>query len=243
MARVTIATFPFPRDLMLVEARFQDEEIRYWLLDEHAHTVTHIGAGLGGVRMQVEQDNVGRAQLLLLEMGIHADEPDAPSLLVERLDRVTHNIPGIGQWSLLARLVTLSVVIGLVLSLAFHWSFRKSTEELLVGSTWCLTLLEQDELPVSVASEEGSGSSFAYSGCEESISFSRNGTVQLPGLNTPMVSATWEVDGDRILITDADTLSEFYEGVYSFHVDEELLALRSARVKLAAEAYSFHLPF
>ena len=62
MARVTIATFPFPRDLMLVEARFQDEEIRYWLLDEHAHTVTHIGAGLGGVRMQVEQDDVGRAR-------------------------------------------------------------------------------------------------------------------------------------------------------------------------------------
>jgi hypothetical protein len=111
---VTIATFNTSPEMGLVRSKLDSEGIECVVKDELT-TQTYLTNVVGGMKLQVYAGDADRAKEIVKEMGVY-NEPGKQESGLTGFDRVTSQMPLIGNLSLVVRFFAFLVLIAILLS-------------------------------------------------------------------------------------------------------------------------------
>src|ERR1700761_5818859 len=81
---VTVLTVQYPQQLWIIKGKLESEDIRCFVKDElTVQSYNLYSNAIGGVKLQVLQEDVERAREILTELGYIKDEPIKPDLLTQ----------------------------------------------------------------------------------------------------------------------------------------------------------------
>jgi hypothetical protein len=63
--------------------------------------------------------------------------------------------------------------------------------------------------------------------CLENISFDKDGNVELPGIKSRAIAGEWQIDSNKNLQLNVDTLQYIFQGAYAIDINGNKLALKS----------------
>ncbi len=107
---ITVISFTYPHEAHLAKGKLQSEGVEVFIKDEMtAHVNNFYSNAIGGVKLQVRDDDVDTAHRILLESGYIQKLNQKPNKLLNKLDKWTSNWPLIG---------TLDVELRLLISVA-----------------------------------------------------------------------------------------------------------------------------
>ena len=114
-ALITIATFEYPHEAHVIKSKLESEDIYVFLKDElTVQADNFISNAIGGVKLQIKENDVEKALEVLKLFDIKTYEPLEPEKFVAKLDAFTKKIPFLGKVSLENRGVII-IIIGLIL--------------------------------------------------------------------------------------------------------------------------------
>lgn len=228
----TIATFVFPSEMQIAKAKLESENIQCRVLDEltvQAHNF--ISNAIGGVKLQVEESNFERACSILSEGGLNLSTESEPTGLEKFLHKPKNRkVVGIALFSFLALVITFS------LGFFLYSYFNKPTPfEKFVNGDWCLDHIvysNEEYLPKTIKRNPGIGITYTpyfydIRNCQEKIVFRQDGSLNLPGFNTPRLNGNWEFDGDSLTISNVDSLDFVFDYKYNIEFYNGLMILVS----------------
>lgn len=83
---ITIATFVFPSEMFIARSKLESEGIQCRVLDELTiQSHNFISQAVGGIKLQVESDDILRANSLMLEGGFITSTEDDPTYLQKKV--------------------------------------------------------------------------------------------------------------------------------------------------------------
>lgn len=242
---VTVASFPHPTDLLFIEAELREREIPFRTLDATTvQTAPFYSAAIGGVRLQVPEGHLPEVIALLKDLGIHEDVPSLDPQWLLWMEHNSQKIPWIRRFSFGRRMLMLFllfVVVATSCAIVLGIQLRPSPGELLRSQKWCIAAIAHDGKYVEPSTVEGMR--LVFSGCPEELTFHSNGTVSFPGIGTRQIYANWDLDGEYLNVSEADTLGELYNGLYAYQVTHSELIMRSRRTTIEASAFAFSFRF
>jgi len=245
---VTIKTAMYPHDLVVVQSLLEAEGFPFFTKDEHTIRANPLySVAVGGVKLQVQEDDVEMVRALLQENGFTTDDEfgssgdDMASSIYTTLDTATKDIPFLKTRGLEERMLILTAAGLLAAAVVFGGYLliapRQSSYEKLTREPWCVNYVQFNDTKYAPATlgtvlnlrRESSD----IEACYEKVSFRTDGMVTLPGLNTAAVHATWHIEGNGLVVSRADTLGPVYNGSYKvdFKANGEL-ALSTKRTVL-----------
>ena len=230
---VTVGTFPHGMDIIFIEHELVEHDIPYVKLDETTvQVIPHLSQAMGGVRLQVAPNDVPRALAILGTAGVAIEDVDRGSPLLDVFDDKTSLLPFIGRIPLGWRFIIVFAGLATLIGGALYMAFVPDLSERLVKQDWCVSAIRSKGELTSVATV----GSFRVvtTNCPERIRFWPGGMVEFPGMNTPEVSASWEIIDGRLRIYKADRLWEVYEGEYEVEVDDFKIRLISQSTTIKA---------
>ncbi|MGF1534700.1 MAG: hypothetical protein ACFCUI_13440 [Bernardetiaceae bacterium] len=114
---VTVATFDFPHQTLLLESRLEAAEIPYFLKDAYVAQTTY-SLAVGGIKLQVPSDCVDEVWAIFQEIGLADRLPSATSPdIFEQLSAAVAHLPLLGRVPAQVRWLVLLVVC----TLPFVW--------------------------------------------------------------------------------------------------------------------------
>lgn len=119
---VTIATFTYPSQAVILKGRFESEGIECYLKDELTAQVNPFYSNaIGGVKLQVMSQDVPKAVVILRELGYPVDDDESYETSVKKIVRFTQKIPIINKLPIERRytVLLLGVVAVLVIVSVF----------------------------------------------------------------------------------------------------------------------------
>lgn len=226
---ITVATFTYPHEAQMLKARLESEGLNVIVKDELTTQVYHfLSPAVGGVKLQVPQEELESALRVLKDAGYPEDQSTEPSALLLAFERSTSQWPLIGKSPLIWRFLILITLMLLFISIPLALLLIPSTEERLSDhKSWCM-----DQLVFEGKNYEPNtlGLRLVLSnGCSETMVFRESGYLLLPGIDSKNVYANWSLEEDKLVIFDADTLTEIYEGVYEVEIDDYSMTLQSEK--------------
>ena len=226
-AFVTIAEFMLPSDVVVARGRLESEGIECILQDELTVQVHNFySQAVGGVKLQVREEEVELAKRLLAEWGLFGEGPAESSVFWDELDAITKRIPLIGKLDLLmARLMVLVTVVMLVIAVPLVYAAQPSKQELLVQGNWCVDRIMHD----GVAMEPYTLGLTTVWDCAEKIHFDASGDVRMPGFGTTANHGEWTLNGGQLWLERMDTLNDVFRDPFRVSVSERELILESSR--------------
>lgn len=114
---VTIATFSFAPEMGLVRSKLEAEGIECFVKDELV-SQTYIHNAVGGMKLQVREQDSKRAAQIVKEMGVF-QEPALSSSRLNAFDRVSRRLPLLGSLNLAVRFFAFLILIAVVLVLVY----------------------------------------------------------------------------------------------------------------------------
>jgi hypothetical protein len=228
-----VYSFRTARDLIFVKALLDAEEIPYFFKDELTiQTLPFFSNTFGGIKLFCKPEHADQVYQMLLEEGLIepvSHEADSPG----DLERLTQRIP------LLNRLIfplRIPILFSLLAAIPLYVLFRLEVPTLsdeLTGSTWCVQAATHEGQTISILTIPPTP--LLLNNCREFARFNRNGTVELPGINGPKISARWRKKGRRIEIYQTYPPQPEYEGVYKVRQGVEYMILESHQLELQIE--------
>jgi hypothetical protein len=243
----TIRTFDHPIDVAVICARLESEGIACFLTNELTTQVSpYYSNAIGGVELQVRENDVENAIAILKEAGYYSDpetvsEAHLPDLLL-RFQRITDQVPFLKHFPLLFRLMILLIVAIAVSVSIFVWVTTPTIYERLTANNWCLeyvTYKGENYLPQTT----NSISIFGNGICQEAIILRKNGLVTLPGFQTKTIRGSWMLEDNLLQISRTDTFDFLYEEIYQVEFTDAGLELFSEKTTLHCHAENFHLNY
>ncbi|BDD10145.1 hypothetical protein FUAX_25770 [Fulvitalea axinellae] len=118
---VTVATFNFPAELLVIKSRFEAEGIHCHTVDENLVQANNMySVAIGGVKLQVRLEDERRALKILAEMGYLEHQAGVVPPYVRRWDAYTDKIPYLGALSSDLRImIILAVLVVLFVPILF----------------------------------------------------------------------------------------------------------------------------
>lgn len=119
---VTIATFTYPSQAVILKGRFESEGIECYLKDELTAQVNPFYSNaIGGVKLQVMSQDVPKAVVILRELGYPVGDDESYETSVKKIVRFTQKIPIINKLPIERRytVLLLGVVAVLVIVSVF----------------------------------------------------------------------------------------------------------------------------
>jgi len=114
---VTIAKFSYPHEAALLKGRLESDGILSNLKDEHTIGANPLySPALGGVKVQVRENDVKLVIPILRELGYEIDDEGFYATEVKKLIRFTHKIPIINKYPLEKRYGVLLIFAALILA-------------------------------------------------------------------------------------------------------------------------------
>ena len=116
--RVTVATFTYPPQAAILKGRLESEGIECFLKDELTTQVNPFYSNaIGGVKLQVWQEDAPQAIALLKEWGYPVDDGDKGfEECATKMVRYTQKIPLINKYPIEKRYTILLLILALVLT-------------------------------------------------------------------------------------------------------------------------------
>lgn len=219
---VTIKTFNYPHEAMVLQSRLESEGIPCFLKDA-VLTQVHpwYSNAIGGVKLQIRESDVGRAIEILAEAGYGVDQDNHSERLYNWFEKLKIILVSRKLWSGLAGCAALIISLVHLLS--------PGTYDKLTQNNWCLDYITyggkayKPMTPGLHVTVEGLG--FEY--CNERIFFNDNGNIRLPGFNSRRFSGKWELNDDNLTISGVDTFQHIFNGNYIIDIDGSELILTS----------------
>lgn len=230
---ITVISFTYPHEAHLAKASLESEGIEVRIKDEFTAQVHNFYSNaIGGVKLQVQKEEVEKALLVLKSKGyiLESDRPkDSTSFLTE-LDQLTSKLPWLGQLLVEVRLLAIVVLLLLIIVLSFIPLLVPSTAEKLIAEEWCIDAFQYKDKHYQPST---AGVKLVYTyGCEETIRFNEEGIVVMPGFNSLEVMGRWKLKDDYLVIFDSDTLAYVYDGVYLLDIGLKSLEITSENTRI-----------
>lgn len=243
---ITIKTFNLPGDVAVLRGRLESEGIECFLANELTIQVNPLFSNaVDGVQLQVRESDVARAVSILKEGGYFTEqEIKAPGVLLQ-LDKLTSAIPFLNRLNLFPRLLILVSIIVSVPIAILGYSSLPTTFEKLTLNRWCLDYVVYNSRNYIPQTENYVRFSINGSECAESITFSENGEVTLPGFKSPIVFGQWQLENNILQVSRVDSFGFVYNGSYHIDFTNGGLVLKSEKttLKCNAENIQYILPF
>lgn len=115
---VTVATFSHPAETAVIKSVLEGNGIECFMKDGITVQVDPLlSPAVGGVKLQVREEDVNDALLLLREGGYVPHEEPVTAGILDKFDAVTSAFPLIGHRSLLSRLMIVLAAVITVLTI------------------------------------------------------------------------------------------------------------------------------
>lgn len=228
---ITIITFDFPHEAHMAKTRLESEGFQIFLKDELTVQVDNfISNAVGGVKLQVFEEDAEAAIKILEEAGYIKEEKELPQPKDSFLSEWTSKIPLIGKLAFEVRMLVLVALIAMIGLVTIVLLSLPTKTERLTKDSWYLNKIEYmgkyyqpntHELKLTFSNEDS-----------ECIRFSMDGIVKLPGFNSPPIHGRWKLSGDQLIISESDTLGHVYNGKYDLEMGANSISLTSETTKM-----------
>ncbi len=237
---ITLHSFTFPSELVAIKGRLEAEGIECQVKDELTVQVHNFYSNaIGGIRLQVKEKDYQNAKKILIETGYITEENRSDNFWI-KINDITKNIPIFKNFRVELRLILL---IGFVLSVVLFSIFGIISNiykqpiptdfQYITKYNWCLSHINYNGKDYSPKTHTDSNVIFVLDqNCMETVMFSRNGNIFLPGFNTKAVSGKWELTNDSLSISKLDTLSNILSNNYKIKREMNRLILESKNVTI-----------
>lgn len=259
---VTIISFIYPHEAHLAKAKLESEGIEVYVKDEYTVQVNNFYSNaIGGVKLQVKSSDFENAHLILLESGYIKEQDYKPNKFLIKFDILTSKMPLIGRSIIELRLLLTAAILLLILIFAIIVLTLPTTYEKLTNNSWCVDriIFKGEELtPNSVGVKFVSN----YSNCTETMSFSENGIVDFPGINSYGDRCLWVLKNDSIIISEMvinnnyelakdlkitkntkNTKKSFFCGSYKLEIRNNMIKMQSDSLTILGNVYNFNFRF
>jgi len=229
---ITVLTVQYPQQLWIIKGRLESEGIQCFVKDElTVQSYNLYSNAVGGVKLQVLQEDVEQAREILMELGYIKGEPVTENIFTT-VNSKTGKLPffkGIGIGWRIIILITLFIAF---LTTILYFILKPSMSAVLTEHSWCVDRIEHNggiigpktvgSFQVTMLDVNGNAD------CVEQIILEKNGRLRLPGVNTWSIDGYWKInDKDKIEIK-ADTLGNIFNAAYDVKLDGNLLILKSS---------------
>jgi hypothetical protein len=232
---IVVYTSTHASEVSVLQAFLSLHDIDCRLRDEHTiQAQPFYSTAIGGVKVEVPAEQADRAFALMHEAGystVHpgSEDPEAAHYRAKHAEvRLKRGI----------RITAIIAVI--VIALAFIFFFKKETPDL-TGQLWCVSLVEWKGKYYAPETLHD-GIAISILGCEESIDFYEDGTISLPGFQSPTVNAFWKYTDNGVEIYQASDFASVYEGEYAIDCRGSSLKLISDNTVIEAGEREFPHP-
>jgi len=239
---ITVLTVSYPQQLWVIRTKLESEDIECFIKDElTVQSYNLYSNAVGGVKLQVLEDDVERARKILEELDYIKEEPIRVDLLTEA-DKKTLSIPFLKNLSVSHRIIIITLLFVTFLTTLIYFIVRPSLYDQLVSNSWCVNKIYYKNMHIGpktnafVVFTDMDG----HTDCADQMRFDKNNEVVLPGINTMSVKGHWR-EGDDIVLT-TDSLKQVFEGVYKADITGNLLTLKSTTTIIYAYRDDYRMP-
>lgn len=121
---VTVLTVQYPQQLWIIKGRLESEGIPCFVKDELTVQAYNLYSNaVGGVKLQVQQQDVVKAVEILTELGYIRDEPVKPDLLT-LIDVKTSNLPFLKEVNVVNRIIILTIAVAFLITAAAYFIYK-----------------------------------------------------------------------------------------------------------------------
>ncbi|WP_426668969.1 hypothetical protein ACPPVU_22440 [Mucilaginibacter sp. McL0603] len=198
---------------------------------------------IGGVKLQVLQEDVERARDILTELGYIKDEPIKSDLLTQ-IDQKKSSIPFFKSISAANGIILLTVIFVITITTLLYFIFRPSLYDILTSNSWCVdkiyyksTLIGPKTTGIFIKMTTDRN---GEADCDEQMSFDKNHRITLPGVNSNSVVGQWQ-EGDDIIIT-VNSFENIFAGTYKVDISNNLVTLKSKTTVIYAHRDDYRMP-
>ncbi|HYV95432.1 MAG TPA: DUF2007 domain-containing protein [Chitinophagales bacterium] len=220
---VTVSTFSFPHQLLLIRSVLESEGIHCFTKDELTIQIMPLySLAIGGIKLQAFESDAIRARAVLQEEGYERDPVDANSL-VQKIVSTLQQIPIVKEFHFSVHNLLIAGAALFALFMLISILTKPGDADLLMNHIWCVQKMVYRD---SVLSPGSLGLKVVYSnGCDEQITFRDNASVTLPGFNTFPVTGHWSAGHSKVMIQIPDTLNKIYEDTFIINMNRGDLQL------------------
>jgi len=235
---VTVLTRPYPQELYVIKSRLESDGIECFLKDELTVQSNNFWSNaVGGVKLQVQEQDVKQAIELLKELGYIKEEQIYSEDLLTRIDNKTSSLPFLKALKVSHRVVVLLVISVTIITTLSYLILKPSRLELLTDSPWTIDKVYFNNKLVGPKTDEilnvpGRGD-VDLSELGELASFDKNNSLSFPGLHSRVIDGTWKFNGSQIIL-HADTLNSILDGSYDVDISDKQLVLKSLTTVIIA---------
>lgn len=220
----------YPQQLYIIKGRLESEGIECFIKDElTVQSNNSWSNAVGGVKLQVKQQDVRRAVKLLTELGYIKDEPQ-PIDTLTNIDAKTSNIPVLKHLGVVSRIIIITTLIVTLVTTICYFIIRPTTTEL-IAKTWCVDNIYYNNKLIGPKTSNTYLVTMTYingeTPCYEDMDIRKDGGIGLPGVNSRGIYGHWEITDDNNLKLTVDTLNKIFEGAYLIDVSDNSLILSS----------------
>ncbi|MFN8698410.1 MAG: hypothetical protein ACK5XQ_03705 [Flavobacteriales bacterium] len=232
---IVVYTAVYASEVSVLQAFLSLHDIDNRLRDDHTtQAQPFYSVAIGGVKVEVPEEQAERAFALLHEAGYSTTHPgtEDPEAAYYRSKQAEVR---------LRRGIRITAIIAVIaVALAFIFLFKEETPDL-TGQDWCVSLVEWKG-KYYVPETLHDGIAIIVLGCEESIGFQEDGTVSLPGFQSPSVNALWRYTDDGVEIYEASDFASVYEGGYEIDYAGRSIKFISDNTVIEAGEWEFPHP-
>lgn len=123
---VTVLTVSLPQQLWIIKGRLESEGIQCFVKDELTVQAYNLYSNaVGGVKLQVPEEDVEQAREILTELGYIKEEPVTVDLLT-RIDAKTSFIPFLKSVNVINRIIIITLVLVALIVTVLYQIFKPS---------------------------------------------------------------------------------------------------------------------
>lgn len=232
---ITVLTVTYPQELAVVRARLESEEIECEVQNELTTQIApYYSDAIGGVKLQVKQSDVAKAVQLLKEWG-YIKESEKEEALDSKLSKLTSWIPFVSKFKVETRLLIIGVLITLIL-VPVYMASGPSLFDKVVRRSWCLDYVSYDGKVYTPGTQRGPIRIEMEGMCEESMAFFEDGSIVIPGFQSPSIRGKWWIQDGYMYISRVDTFNHIFDGAYNVDFSEGL-TLSSPKTTIRCYSY------
>jgi hypothetical protein len=232
-------------DAHFIRSRLEMElNIEVLILDELSVQAAPFASNImGGVRIQVREDQVEIARDFLIEHEYIKLEENKPNVVISSLAKFTQKIPLLNNLRVEARLlifVTFLLAV-IIVPLVLFFQPIKTTAEDLTERSWCITKITRFGREIE---RNSNVPYFFINGCKESIAFNKSNRLDCPQYDDNFHQLKWRLQDQALIIENArkmdDSLPEsILVGEYEIDMSKTNLTLstRSVRIECKRMVY------
>lgn len=222
---VTIYTFSYPHEAAIIQGRIEADGIPTFLKDELTVQTYHFYSNaIGGIKLQVREEDAEQAIAILAEAGYKMEVPEADVRLLNWLDKMKARTPLLknsGDFTYMA--IVLTIVI-LVIGGIGYLIFRPTLTDKLTANKWCVDYVIHQGVEYNPFTINDDAIRF-LDGCEEQMVFYGAGKLSLPGFNSDNIIGGWYIHDGQLRMKNLSAYGNVYDGLFNIKMDGDLLIL------------------